>query len=77
MNDHIYRKYPDHVEAIRALRNKDFAFSEMCDDYEEMCTWLAAQSCTLAPHAEECFQAQEIIRDLEEDIKKALRDAGQ
>ena len=76
MTEHVYLKYPEHVKAIQALRHKDAAFSEMCDDYEEMCSWLAAQSCSIDPQSEECADAREIIRDLEDDIKKALKDAG-
>ena len=74
MTDHVYRKYPDHAEAIQTLRNKDTDFSEICDDYEEMSTWLAAQNHSLDPHSEECIQAQEIIRNLEDEIIKKLEE---
>ena len=74
MTDHVYRKYPDHTEAIRALLKKDADFNEMCDDYEEMSTWLAAQSQSIDPHSEECVQAQEIIRNLEDEILKKLEE---
>ena len=72
MTDHIYRKYPDHVALIQALRKKDTAFNEMCDDYEEMCTWLDSQNCSMDPHSEECLHAGEIIRDLEAEINREL-----
>lgn len=72
MKDHVYRKYPDHVEAIQKLRNKDATFDEICNDYEEMCTWLAVQSCSLDPHCLECTDAREIIRDLENEIIEKL-----
>jgi hypothetical protein len=74
MTDHLYRKYPERVTEIQALRNKDSAFSEMCDDYKEMCTWLAAQSCSINPHGEECLHAQELIRELEDEIIQKLEE---
>ena len=72
MTEHVYRKYPDCAAAIQVLINRDARFSEMCDDYEEMCTWLAAQTRPLDPHAEEITQAKEIIRDLEDEIIQRL-----
>ena len=76
MTGHAYRKFPEHAALIQALREKDRTFREICDDYEEMCTWLAAQSSSIDPHAEELLHAREIIRDLEAEIKKVLRDKG-
>ena len=76
MTEHVYRKFPEHAALIQALRDKDRTFREICDDYEEMCTWLAAQSSSIDPHAEELVHAREIIRDLEAEIKKVLRDKG-
>ena len=76
MTDHVCRKYPDYAEAIRALRNTDSDFSEMCDDYDEMCTWLTSQGQCIDPHSEECVDAQEIIKGLEEEIEKVLSEAG-
>ena len=43
MTDPVYRKFPDSADAILALRNKDSDFSQICDDYDEMYTWLATQ----------------------------------
>ena len=72
MTEHAYRKFPEHAALIQALREKDRTFREICDDYEEMCTWLAAQSSSIDPHAEERLHAREIIRDLEAEIIKEL-----
>lgn len=74
MTEHVYRKYPDRAEHIQALRNRDTEFSQICDDYEEMCTWLAAKTRSLDPHAEEFNQAKEIIRDLEDEINQKLEE---
>lgn len=76
MSGHVYRKFPDLVEAIQTLKIKNSAFGEMCADYEEMCTWLSAQCRSIDPHSEECDQAREIIQDLEDEIKMALKYAG-
>ena len=76
MTTHVCRKYPSHTKAIRALRDTDASFNEMCNEYEEMCTWLVAQNCSTDSLSEECIDAREIIRDLEAEIKTALMEAG-
>jgi hypothetical protein len=76
MTDHVNRKYPDRVGAIQALRKKDLSFEEMCNDYEEMCSWMAVLGCSTDPHSEECVHAKEIIRDLEDEIERTLQEAG-
>ena len=76
MPEHVYRKFPNHIEAIQALLQKDATFREICADYEEMCTWLACQFGAEGRSNKECDIAQEMIRELEDDIVKVLRDAG-
>ena len=76
MPDHVYRKFPNHIEAIRALLRRDATFREICANHEEMCTWLACQEHPEGLPAEECDRAREVICALEEEIKKALKDAG-
>ena len=68
MSDHVYRKFPVQIAAIRALKNTDPAFGEICDDYEEMCTWLAAQSRPIDTVSKEFIDARKIISDLEDEI---------
>ena len=72
MTEHVYRKYPGSAKIIQRLIDKDKQFNEICDDYEEMCTWLMAQTRPLDSRSEEYIQAKEIIRDLENEIAKAL-----
>ena len=74
MDDHVYRKFPDHIAAIKALRNKDATFSEICKDYEEMCTWLAAQSHPVDLQSEECIDARVLIQELEDEIIEKLEE---
>ncbi len=76
MTDHVYRKFPNYIEALQALLQKDATFGEICADYEEICTWLACQYRSEDPPSEECDRARELIRDLEDEIEKVLRDAG-
>ena len=76
MTEHVYRKFPNHFEAIRALLRRDATFREICANYEEMCTWLACQEEPEGRTAEESDRAREVIRDLEDEINKAFRDAG-
>jgi len=76
MTEHIYRKFPDRAAVIQTLMNKDATFRETCADYEEMCTWLAAQSSSIDPHSAEYVHTCEIIRELEEEVEKRLKDSG-
>ena len=75
MTDHVYRKFSSHIEAIQALLQKDTTFREICADYEEMCTWLAYHCRSQGRSSEECDRARELIRDLEDEITKVLRNA--
>ena len=76
MTDHVYRKFPDHIEAIQAILQRDTTFGEICAEYEEICTWLASQSHAEPRPEKETEHARQVIRSLEAEIKKALRDAG-
>lgn len=75
MTDHVHRKFADQLERIQSLLQKDAAFAEMCADYEEICTWLAAHSRTQSPSTDECDQARDLMRDLEIEISNSLRQA--
>ena len=76
MTEHVYRKFPNDIEGIRELLDKDATFREICADYEEMCTWLDGYCCSQGRPSKECDIARELIRDLENEIIRALRDAG-
>ncbi len=73
--DHIYIKFPNYIGAIQALLPKDATFREICEDYEEICTWLDDCCRSQDRPSEECDHARAIIRDLEEEINQVLRDA--
>ncbi len=76
MTDHIHRKFPDHIEGIQALLQKDAAFREICDDYEEICNWLASHDRSDFHPSKEYDHAREMARNLEDEIKMALKEAG-
>jgi hypothetical protein len=76
MIDHVYRKFPNHIDAIQALLEKDPTFREICNDYEEMATWLACLCRSESPSQKECDLAREVIQDLEAEINKWLKYAG-
>jgi uncharacterized protein YdcH (DUF465 family) len=76
MAEHVYRKFPNHIEAIQTLLQKDATFREICADYEEMCKWLACQNQSEGQSKKGCDIAREVIRELEDEITKALRSAG-
>ena len=75
MTDHVYRKFRNDTDAIRELLQKDATFREICADYEEICTWLAYHCRSEGPPSEECDRARELMRGLEDDINKVLREA--
>ena len=76
MTEHIYRKFPNHIKAIQELLKKDTKFKEICADYEEICTWLAGYCSSEGQASEECFNALELIHNLEDEINKALSETG-
>jgi uncharacterized protein YdcH (DUF465 family) len=76
MTDHVCRKFPNDMEAIQALLQKDATFREICADYEEICTWLHDCCRSKGRPSKECDFARELIRDLEDEITQVLRSAG-
>ena len=72
MTEHLYKKFPHHIDYIQALLQYDVTFRELCADYEEMCTWLSCQEHREGRPIEECDRAREVIRYLEDEIKQAL-----
>ena len=76
MTDHVYRKFPNYMEAIQSLLQKDPTFREICADYEEICTWLHDYCRSKGRPSKECDFARELIRELEDEITEVLRSAG-
>lgn len=76
MTDYVCRKFPDQLESIQTLLQKNAAFEEMCADYEEICTWFSTHSRTQGPSPGERDHARELMRDLEDEIAEALRETG-
>lgn len=74
MPEHVYRKFPNHIEAIQALLQKDATFREICADYEEMCAWLDRQYHSEDRSNNECDIAREVIRELEDEINQKMRE---
>ena len=76
MIDRIYNKFPNHRDAINELLQKSPVFIEMCMDYEEICTWLDDYGLSKDQPSDECKIAWELMRDLEDEIEKAFKEAG-
>ena len=76
MTDHVTKKFPNHIDAIQALLQKDATFREMCADYEEICTWLDEYCRSQGQPSEKCDHARQLIRELEVEIIQVLKDAG-
>jgi hypothetical protein len=73
--DAVYKRFPDHIEAIETLLKKDATFREICGDYEEAYVWLADYCRSEGLPSERCDHARELIRDLEGEIIRALKGA--
>ena len=76
MTDYVYKKFPNNIESIQALMEKDATIREICNDYEEICTWLEDHCRSQGRPSEECDHAREVIRDLENEINLVLKNAG-
>ena len=74
--DHVYRKFPNHIEALQYICQRDATFKEIYDDYEEVCTWLDDYCRTQGRPSMECEHARQLMRELEVEIIQVLRDAG-
>ncbi len=75
MGNHVYQRYPQLFDAIQALEANDAMFRDVCADYEEICTWLAAQcEFNAIRDPEEYTNARELKRDLEDEILKLLEE---
>ena len=53
------------------------SFKEMCVDYEEISTWIDEYGPSRDQPSEEGKLARELMRDLADEIEKALKRAGQ
>lgn len=71
--NHLQKKFPKRYEHIKALIQKSSVFEDLCGDYEEICTWLTSQNRIEIHTEQELNHAREIIRDLEQDIIKTLK----
>ena len=75
--EYVYRKFPNHIEAIQALLHENASFREICADYEEICTWLDSHDRLESPPSKkEGDLTRELMRELEAEITKVLRSAG-
>ena len=71
---HVCNKFPNHIDAIQVLFKKDTAFREICNDYEETCNWLEDYCRSKGQPSAECDHAQQLIRELEDEIIKVLEE---
>lgn len=72
MNYHVQKKFPEQSSLIRELLQRNEMFAEICADYEEVCTWLAGRTSKAELTAEEYSVAQDLIRELEDEIIAAV-----
>jgi hypothetical protein len=74
--DHIYRRFSNNIVDIKELLRKDTTFREICDNYEEICTWLDNYCRSQSRPSTECDHAREVVRNLENEINKVLKGTG-
>ena len=74
--EHVCIKFPNHIDAIQELWQKDATFREICADYAEICTWLDDYCRSQGRPSEEYDNARQLMRDLEVEIIQVLRDEG-
>ena len=70
---HLQRKFSRHLKRIETLMQRNADFEDLCNDYEEMCTWVASQEKRDDHTDQEVQYSRELIRDLEDDIMKVLK----
>ncbi len=71
MSDHVQRRFAGHIECLNRLRQQDAVIDELCDDYEEVCTWLAA-CVSLGKSSTDRQASRELVAALEQEICDAL-----
>lgn len=67
-----FNRFPDRIETIKALLKNDPTFREICADYEEINAWLADHCRSADFPSEKCDHARELVRELEDEIIRAL-----
>lgn len=72
MNYHIQKKFPEQQLLIQDLLQENEMFAEICANYEEICTWLAGRASKEELTSEEYSIAQDLIRELEDEIIAAV-----
>ena len=75
MTDHIKKKFHNHIGQIQTLIQTDATFEEICMDYEEMSTYLENYCRSQGRRTEECDNARDLIRDLEDEIQRKLKES--
>ena len=68
----LSERFPDRVETIKALLESSPTFREICDDFEEMATWIANHCQAEKKPSGNCEYAFEVLRDLEAEIMDCL-----
>ena len=72
----VFERFPEWSERITQLLMSDAIFDEICSDYEELATWLAAHSDDDCTPESECLANRQLLAELEAEILKALQASG-
>ncbi len=73
MSEQILEGFPEWRNEILKLLQEDPKFQEMCADYEEVSTWLAASSVSAKRPDAKYDEARQLLKSLEEEILETLK----
>ena len=76
MQMRIVKRFPDRIDAINALMEKDAAFREICSDFEEAKDIFAEYCKSPDRSSNKSARCLELIKELEDEIIEALEEAG-
>lgn len=72
MNFHLEQKFPSAVRSLVRLAEHDNELASLLADYEELCTWVAAQDRSSKTVDAEIRVARELIGELENEIRRQM-----
>ena len=73
MDSYLKNRFHHHLDTIQSLQRSSDKFWELCMNYEEICTWLAAKSSETEMTTEEHKAASELIQELEKEIEAVIK----
>lgn len=74
---HLFERFPEHKEAVKALYRESEDFQSMCEDYRQCAVALRYWSRSSEEHAPARRQEYALLlQELEEELSKILKEPG-